>query len=83
MSATNHQTDDSNVLLHHTSFDSRSLNSSLNPSARNNMDGYDRFLWWKYCLQNHKICTDDRALPEVIVRRSIAQYCYGERLYSK
>ena len=60
-------TDDSNVLFHHPSIHSRSLDGAFDTSARNCMDCYNRLLWWQCCMQAHKICSDDWSLFKVIM----------------
>ena len=61
------KTDDSNVLFHHPSIHSRSLDGAFDTSARNCMDCYNRLLWWQCCMQAHKICSDDWSLFKVIM----------------
>ena len=64
-------TDDSNVLFHHPSIHSRSLDGAFDTSARNCMDCYNRLLWWQCCMQAHKICSDDWSLFKVIMIISV------------
>ena len=71
--------DDSNVLFHHPSIHSRSLDGAFDTSARNCMDCYNRLLWWQCCMQAHKICSDDWSLFKVIMIISV--YEPGKQFY--